>query len=114
VGRQLGIASAGCMGLAGKCGWTGGDTQFTISSKPAVRCLRSVSVELTYGLERIGMFRQGVRSGVDMDYDGVHTYGDIFLRNEVEQCIYNLRTGRCPRLHGLYDAYEARRGRALT
>ena len=51
---------------------------------------KPVSGELTYGLERLAMFVQGVDSIYDLDFngDGV-TYGDVFLENEREQSAYN-------------------------
>ncbi len=49
-----------------------------------------VSVELTYGLERLAMYIQGVENVFDLDWNGEGvTYGDIFLRNEREQSAYN-------------------------
>ena len=46
-------------------------TQFTYFQQAGGQVLDPVSVELTYGLERIGMFLQGVRSVWDIDFDGV-------------------------------------------
>jgi glycyl-tRNA synthetase len=89
-------------------------TQFTYFQQAGGVTLDPVSVEITYGLERIAMFLQGVRSVYDIDYDGVHTYGDIFLRNEIEQCIYNYEVADVERLHTLYDAYEAEAKAALA
>src|SRR5512139_3570548 len=57
-------------------------TQFTYFQQAGGQVLDPVSVEITYGLERITMFLQGVRSVYDIDFDGAHTYGEIFLRNE--------------------------------
>ena len=53
-----------------------------------------VSTELTYGLERLAMYVQGVESVYDLDYNGVGgagriTYGDVFLRGEREFSAYN-------------------------
>ena len=54
-----------------------------------------VSVELTYGLERLAMYVQGVENVFDLDWDGVaqdkggKTYGDIFLQAEREFSAYN-------------------------
>ena len=53
-----------------------------------------VSTELTYGLERLAMYVQGVESVYDLDYNGVAgagriTYGDVFLRGEREFSAYN-------------------------
>ncbi len=53
-----------------------------------------VSTELTYGLERLAMYIQGVDSIYDLDFNGVAgdgriTYGDVFLRNEREFSAFN-------------------------
>ena len=53
-----------------------------------------VSTELTYGLERLAMYVQGVESVFDLDYNGVSgpgrvTYGDVFKRAEREFSAYN-------------------------
>lgn len=49
-----------------------------------------VSVELTYGLERLAMYIQGVENVYDLDWNGQGVrYGDVFLRNEQEQSAYN-------------------------
>ncbi len=89
-------------------------TQFTYFQQAGGFALDPVSVEITYGLERIAMFLQDVRSVWDIDFDGVHTYGDVYLRNEVEQCVYNYELADVERLHHLYDAYEAEAKAALA
>jgi glycyl-tRNA synthetase alpha chain len=53
-----------------------------------------VSVEYTYGLERLAMYVQGVENVYDLDYNGRSgpervTYGDVFLENEREFSAYN-------------------------
>lgn len=49
-----------------------------------------VSVELTYGLERLAMYVQGVENVYDLDFNGAGTrYGDVFLRAEQEFSAYN-------------------------
>ncbi len=51
---------------------------------------KPVSGELTYGLERLAMFVQGVDNVYDLDFNGAGaTYGDVFLENEREQSAYN-------------------------
>src|SRR3989304_3900086 len=82
-------------------------TQFTYFQQAGGLPLDPVAVELTYGLERIVMFLQDKRSVWDVDYDGVLTYGDGFLRSEVEHNIYNYELGDVGRLTQLYNLYEA-------
>jgi glycyl-tRNA synthetase alpha chain len=53
-----------------------------------------VSTELTYGLERLAMYVQGVENVYDLDFNGIAgagriTYGDVFLRAEREFSAYN-------------------------
>lgn len=49
-----------------------------------------VAVELTYGLERLAMYIQGVENVYDLDWNGQGVrYGDVFKRNEVEQSAFN-------------------------
>jgi len=49
-----------------------------------------VSTELTYGLERLAMYVQGVENVYDLDYNGAGvSYGDVFKRAEVEFSAYN-------------------------
>jgi glycyl-tRNA synthetase len=89
-------------------------TQFTYFQQAGGQVLDPVSVELTYGLERITMFLQGVRSVYDIDFDGVHTYGEIYLRNEIEQCMYNYELADVDGLRRAYDFYESEAKAALT
>ena len=55
-----------------------------------------VSGEITYGLERLAMYVQGVDNGFDLKYGGQKpdgtpfTYGDVFHQSEVEYSAYNL------------------------
>ena len=64
--------------------------QFTYFQKmTGIEC-NPVSVELTYGLERICMFVQGKKNVFDIDWnnDGVK-YGDVYLQSEKEFSAYN-------------------------
>src|SRR5207253_6951089 len=49
--------------------------------------------EITYGLERLAMYVQGVENVYDLNFNGGDndkvTYGDVFLQNEQEQSRYN-------------------------
>jgi glycyl-tRNA synthetase len=65
-----------------------------------------VAVELTYGLERIAIYLQGVNSVWEIDWDGRHTYGDILLRQEVEHCIYDFEVADVDRLMQMYNLFE--------
>ncbi|MBO6772615.1 MAG: glycine--tRNA ligase subunit alpha [Pseudomonadota bacterium] len=65
-------------------------TQFTYFQQVGGYECNPVPVELTYGLERLAMYIQGVENVYDLDYNGQGvTYGEVFLQNEVEQSTYN-------------------------
>jgi glycyl-tRNA synthetase alpha chain len=69
-----------------------------------------VSGEITYGLERIGMYLQGVESVFDLLWTqtpaGPVTYGDVFLQNEREQSAYNFELADIDALFAQFDVCE--------
>ena len=70
-------------------------TQYTYFQQVGGIDCQPVSVELTYGLERLAMYVQGVENIYDLDWDGVDkdaggkTYRDVFLQSEQEFSAYN-------------------------
>jgi glycyl-tRNA synthetase len=82
-------------------------SQYTYFQQAGGYQLEPVSVELTYGLERIVMTLQRVRSVWEIDWDGTNTYGDILLRPEIEHCTYDFEIADVDRLTKMYDLYEA-------
>ncbi|MEA3339564.1 MAG: glycine--tRNA ligase subunit beta [Chloroflexota bacterium] len=88
-------------------------TQFTYFQQAGGFPLDPVSVELTYGLERIVMFLQNVQSVWEIDWDGAHTYGQILLPQEVEHCRYAFELADVERMGQMYDLYEAEARRCL-
>ncbi len=65
-------------------------TQFTYFQQVGGIECDPVSVELTYGLERLAMYIQGVENVYDLDFNGAGvTYGDVFLRSEREFSAFN-------------------------
>ncbi len=64
-------------------------TQFTYFQSIAGISLKPISVELTYGLERLSMIVQKKNNFFDMKYNDHFTYGDIYHRSEVEWSNYN-------------------------
>ena len=81
-------------------------TQFTYFQQAASQELNPPAVEITYGLERIVMFLQRVRSVWDIDWDGVHTYGDILLQAEIDHCKYDFEVADIERLQEMYRLFE--------
>ncbi|MDP2234087.1 MAG: glycine--tRNA ligase subunit alpha [Actinomycetota bacterium] len=88
-------------------------TQFTYFQQVGGIDCRPVPAEITYGLERLAMYIQGVDSVFDITWVEGVTYGDVFLRNEREQSKYNFEVADTEMLRDLFDAYEAESGRAL-
>jgi glycyl-tRNA synthetase alpha chain len=82
-------------------------TQFTYFQQAGGIDLKPVSVELTYGVERICMFLQGVESVYDLVWTEDVTYGDIHHQSEVEGSIYNFDRADTGLLSKLFDMYEA-------
>jgi glycyl-tRNA synthetase len=81
-------------------------TQFTYFQQAGGLELEPVSVEITYGLERILMGLQGAKSFKDIQYaDGV-AYGDIFARGEYEMSVYYLDAANIDREQQLFEHYE--------
>ncbi|MGZ8996786.1 MAG: glycine--tRNA ligase subunit alpha [Rhodospirillales bacterium] len=65
-------------------------TQFTYFQQVGGIECSPVAVELTYGIERLAMYIQGVENVYDLDWDGCGTrYGDVFLQAEREGSAYN-------------------------
>ncbi|RLT96015.1 glycine--tRNA ligase subunit alpha [Ketobacter sp.] len=86
-------------------------TQFTYFQQVGgVECY-PVTGEITYGLERLCMYLQGVDSVYDLVWTdgpfGKVTYGDVFHQNEVEMSTYNFEHANVPKLFELFDYYEA-------
>jgi glycyl-tRNA synthetase alpha chain len=85
-------------------------TQFTYFQQVGGLDCRPVTGEITYGLERIAMYLQGVESVFDLIWtrktDGQVTYGDVYHQNEVEQSAYNFEYADTDFLFLQFDACE--------
>ncbi len=93
-------------------------TQFTYFQQVGGFECRPVPAEITYGLERLAMYIQGVDSVYDLVWsvgpDGhVFTYGDVFLRNEQQYSAYNFEVADVDMLLGLFTTYESECRRTL-
>jgi glycyl-tRNA synthetase alpha chain len=85
-------------------------SQFTYFQQVGGLDCRPVMGEITYGLERLGMYIQGKESIFDIVWTegpfGTVTYGDVYHQNEVEQSTYNFEKADVPVLAAEFDAHE--------
>ncbi|WP_445083852.1 glycine--tRNA ligase subunit alpha [Candidatus Vondammii sp. HM_W22] len=86
-------------------------TQFTYFQQVGGLDCRPVTGEITYGLERIAMYLQGVKSVFDLVWtqgpNSLVTYGDVFHQNEVEQSAYNFEHADVAFMFSYFDQCEA-------
>jgi glycyl-tRNA synthetase alpha chain len=82
-------------------------TQFTYFQQAASIELNPVSVEITYGLERIAMYLQAVDNVYDLKWNNSISYGDLRHQAEVEHSAYNFERADVKMLLNLFDMYEA-------
>jgi glycyl-tRNA synthetase alpha chain len=88
-------------------------TQFTYFQQVGGFECDPVPGEITYGLERLAMYIQGVDSVFDLEWvDGV-SYGDVFHENEVQFSTYNFEVGDVGLLRELFDGFERECAAAL-
>jgi len=92
-------------------------TQFTYFQQVGGLECRPVTGEITYGLERIAMYLQGVKSVFDLVWAdgplGKITYGDVFHQNEVEQSAYNFEQANTESLFQWFDTCESESQRLI-
>ncbi|HKI52052.1 MAG TPA: glycine--tRNA ligase subunit alpha [Geothermobacteraceae bacterium] len=81
-------------------------TQFTYFQQVGGIDLKPISGELTYGIERIAMYIQGVDNVYDLDWGGGLKYGDVHHQTEVEFSHYNFEYANTDMLFQLFDMYE--------
>ena len=88
-------------------------TQFTYFQQVGGCDVRPVASEITYGLERLAMYIQGVENVYDIKWIGDYTYGDVFHQNEYEQSLYAFKLSDAKLLFELFDKYEAEAVRVI-
>jgi glycyl-tRNA synthetase alpha chain len=81
-------------------------TQFTYFQQAGGIDLKPVSGEITYGLERITMYLQGVESVFDLKWNENITYGDVYHRNEVEFSKFNFEEADVEMNFKLFEMHE--------
>ncbi|MDJ0720435.1 MAG: glycine--tRNA ligase subunit alpha [Desulfobacterales bacterium] len=88
-------------------------TQFTYFQLCGSIELAPISVELTYGLERIAMYLQRVDNVYDLMWNASVKYGDMHHQQEVEQSTYNFEKADVDMLFGFFSQYEAESQRMI-
>jgi len=88
-------------------------TQFTYFQRVGGIDLDPVSLELTYGIERIGMFLQDVPDVFQLEWTPGVSYGEMHHEDEVQFSRYNFEVADTAMLFRLFDMYEAECRRCL-
>jgi len=92
-------------------------TQFTYFQQVGGLDCKPVTGEITYGLERLAMYLQGVASVYDLIWTtgryGTITYGDVFHQNEVEMSTFNFEQANVESLFQWFDTCEAESRRLI-
>lgn len=81
-------------------------TQFTYFQQVGGINCKPITGEITYGLERLAMYLQGVENVFDLQYSPGVKYGDVFLQNEQEQSAYNFEHSDADFLFTAFGAHE--------
>jgi glycyl-tRNA synthetase alpha chain len=88
-------------------------TQFTYFQEVGSLACKPVLGEITYGLERLAMYLQGVENVFDLVWTDGLSYRDVYHQNEVEQSTYNFEKSNVPLLFRQFNEYEAEAKRLL-
>jgi len=89
-------------------------TQFTYFQQVGSLDCRPVSVELTYGMERLAMYVQDVENVFDVKWNEQLTYGDLRRQAEVEWSVYSFEQADTDLVFKLFDISEADARRLLA
>jgi glycyl-tRNA synthetase alpha chain len=89
-------------------------TQFTYFQEVGGIVLDPVSVELTYGLERLAMYLQEVESVFDLKWNEDVSYGDIHLQTEIQFSKHNFELISPQYIRPIFDLYESQCKQLLT
>jgi len=81
-------------------------TQFTYFQQAGSIRLDPISVEITYGLERISMYLQEKENVYDLMWNDTLTYGDVHKKGEWELSVYNFELADVDMLLKMFDLYE--------
>ncbi len=89
-------------------------TQFTYFQQIGGFDCKPVAGELTYGLERLAMYIQGVDSVYDLRFNDTVSYGEVFLKNEQEFSKYNFEVAETAALFDGFTKAEAECRRCIA
>ena len=81
-------------------------TQFTYFQQVGGISCKPITGEITYGLERLAMYIQGVDNVFDLQWNDTTTYRDVFLQNEKEQSTYNFEHSNVEFLQTAFSSHE--------
>ncbi len=82
-------------------------TQFTYFQQVGGIDCKPITGEITYGIERLAMYLQGVENVFDLTWTDGLTYGDVYHQNEVEQSAYNFEHSNVDFLFHAFGQHEA-------
>jgi glycyl-tRNA synthetase alpha chain len=88
-------------------------TQFTYFQEVGSLPCKPVLGEITYGLERLAMYLQGVENVFDLTWTQGVTYGDVYHQNEVEQSKYNFEHSNVNWLFQQFNGFESEAKRLM-
>ena len=88
-------------------------TQFTYFQEVGSLTCKPVLGEITYGLERLAMYLQGVENVFDLVWTEGVTYGDVYHQNEVEQSKYNFEHSNVNWLFEQFNMFESEARRLM-
>ncbi|MBI3574338.1 MAG: glycine--tRNA ligase subunit alpha [Gammaproteobacteria bacterium] len=88
-------------------------TQFTYFQEVGSLPCKPVLGEITYGLERLAMYLQGVENVFDLTWTKGVSYGDVYHQNEVEQSKYNFEHSNVNWLFQQFNDYESEAKRLM-
>jgi glycyl-tRNA synthetase alpha chain len=89
-------------------------TQFTYFQQVGGIDCKPITGEITYGLERLSMYLQGVENVYDLQWTDGLTYGDVYHQNEVEQSAYNFEHSDADFLFTAFGAHEKQAQHLMT
>jgi glycyl-tRNA synthetase alpha chain len=88
-------------------------TQFTYFQQCGGIDCHPVSIEITYGLERLTMYLQEVNAMMNIRWNDQVTYGDVHLQGEIEQSTYNFEASDPEMLFSLFSLFEQEAGQLI-